>query len=51
VGDARARLSEFATIEEAARDLESAANHDALNAADRLHECAEALAEPATDAA
>jgi len=47
VGDARARLSEFATIEQAARDLERAASHDALHAAGQLHASAESLTEPA----
>ena len=46
VGDARQRLTEFATIEEVARDLERAAGHDAMHAAARLRESASTLATP-----
>ena len=44
VSDARARLGEFATIDQAARDLQSVAHHEAVHAAVRLHEGALILA-------
>ncbi len=44
VNDARTQLTEFETIEQTARDLERAAGHDAMNAAERLHETAMAVA-------
>jgi PAS domain S-box-containing protein len=46
VGDARGRLAEFVTVEEAARDLERAAAHDAMHAAARLRSSAATLAAP-----
>ncbi len=44
VSDARARLREFATIGQAAQDLEAVARDDAMHAAARLHEGALSLA-------
>ena len=44
VNEARQRLTEFATIGEAAHDLHAAASHDAMHVAARLHDSAEALA-------
>ena len=44
VSDARARLGEFATIGQAARDLQTVAHHEAVHAAARLHEGAVSLA-------
>ena len=44
VGDARARLSEFDAIGKAAQDLGGVARHEAVHAAERLHEGALILA-------
>ena len=44
VNDARGQLTEFAAIEEAAHDLRRAAGHEAMHAAERLHESARVLA-------
>ena len=41
--DARGRLTEFASIEQVASDLDKAAKHEAINAAARLHANATAL--------
>ena len=41
--DARARLREFATIQQAAGDLRAMAGHDAMHIASRLHTQASAL--------
>jgi len=46
VVEARGRLHEFATIEDAAHDLQRAAGHDALHAAARLHDSAATLTAP-----
>jgi aerotaxis receptor len=43
VMDARTRLAEFAAIQQAANELERAASHDAMHAADRLLEIARKL--------
>ncbi len=44
VHDARGRLAEFTTIQQAAHDLQAAAGHEAMHAAARLHESAAELA-------